>query len=727
MSKLCSVSEDMDTCYLWFAEKDPQKKVPRYYTCDEKKNCDTRSYAVTDYTSYKRHKKKIFDKYFNIIGEFAQLYDENELLILANIESTIDSMFRSMFDTWHTHTTLRSLEEEQYIPLATLGILMLNRCAIRIVSCLVQYNEFVLVPAMVSICIGWSMCIKEKFQLTSDTKQYDNQNMQPYTELFDLMSSFKNLVRLVAMFRGTSEYTVDNTCICTTKNDKDWKDHVFSKDAKKIQKQVLVDRMVCVFSSGRLCPDAEKIADMYIIPKYNDNYGYLYPYFSTQNGKSNEMMCQASTTLILTILYAVYGATDGNIGAVSYPNHILPVLFKPDNTYVVIESTWFTAEQFGPIGMKYTIELSDVQKIKHKPYIYQPKSGIEASHILVASKNMKETQHIKSFRPLYPYNMKNRVRQCSFNIRSILKDIIVDYTNYKVTFVFQPDTINQTIFIDTYVTANYQLYIQSVTNTSAYTEVCFSRSNLSIFMFDSMVTFYHSLLSTQTTVRICSYNKPETAKTLREYLEMSLYNEMGAMIKVPSSGTLTLTNMEDLFQTFKTRNHSFQKIKALFKNLVTLLPTVKDIKTLKQLQEHSKEISIPLPIGIDTGIIYHIIGELNNFQNAVPAFQISFQDVRPDIRHIDMVHSYKLRSSNKLLNDSIMLSDVFKYEWYNCILHMGFNNIFLREIVDEFEAKHNIPHVAAILDISKYTDRFFPFFEPLDYHCVNVGNKRKQK
>ena len=58
---------------------------------------------------------------------------------------------------------------------------------------------------------------------------------------------------------------------------------------------------------------------------------------------------------------------------------------------------------------------------------------------------------------------------------------------------------------------------------------------------------------------------------------------------------------------------------------------------------------------------------------------------------------------------------------------MGFNNIFLREIVDEFEAKHNIPHVAAILDISKYTDRFFPFFEPLDYHCVNVGNKRKQK
>ena len=321
---------------------------------------------------------------------------------LANLEALMLHMTQELQTIWLDHTSSRTLEEEIERPLHAMAIVALNRCAINLVEYLMPLRGFRLQPLLVSVCIGWASHTKRALQ--GRARMYQPLAHKPWTALHrDLPASIDRVVELVALLRFASVRLDRLEAIRRDDASGQWvgtpPTPVRMAPADAVQG--IVNVLVCLLSSGRLTADGNRIAPAYIIPKYNISSGYLYKYFA---GINREMMCQASTTLVASLLSTTF--RDEAFGVETMPGHIYAVLLSSDGTtYTPIETTVFNAEAYASIGSRYVYNFARHRRRRGQPYVYIPRGLLQdtLTHVAWAMDHRLATT-IRLALPEFPYD-----------------------------------------------------------------------------------------------------------------------------------------------------------------------------------------------------------------------------------------------------------------------------------------------------------------------------------
>ena len=358
----CSL-ESIDECFLGPARSARNTPVNRHFRCIggqcvQHKYVNTRKISFDHMTLFKQTEDEIIQQ----IGEY-----------LTNVATLL-------YHTWDTQTTTRTLKEEDDLPLRSLVILLLNRCAVNLVTFLSkQAGDLVLQPILVSISIGWICHWKKAFQGPQD-RQYHQHIRNPWLTLFSLRDAIQRMIHLASLVRCIPRYYTQLTELTYVSDTKELALDKLTIDRRPSSTIFLVEETITgilsIVTSGRLHPNGSALATSFIIPKYDTSHGYLYAYFADTN---RSMMCTASTQLITSLLS--FALPDQTFGIDTGPAHVWSV-FISGETYYEIETTRFNAQTFSAAGCIAQFQLTNPKPRTSTPYVYAPHNNPLESRVL---------------------------------------------------------------------------------------------------------------------------------------------------------------------------------------------------------------------------------------------------------------------------------------------------------------------------------------------------------
>lgn len=717
IDKYCDPSI-LDDCFI----KNSSTSKHRHYKCVNRVS-ENKHVCVPQQMEQPRSQIELI-----IQSEFSMM----EKNVLLRLQSYIINLSEKLYLIWKEHTSERTILEEQQLPLASLAILMINRCATNLTGFIMSQEQFKMEPLFVSLFVGWSMYWKQLLQGPAD-KRVRTYIRSPWAVLLDLSKSINRILKLVSLLRYTRDHIDIMEQIYYESNK--WKHNggeTSRTPDREFHIQTMINVLVSILANGRLTENGEKIASSFTIPKYDVSNGYLYMYFSD---RYRSMMCQASTTLVATLLSCTF--PDDMFGVDLSPGHIF-VAYVKNNVYYPIESTMFNTEGYASIGKRFEYHLDIYLPLVKTPYVYIPDESFENNTIEIvraqmARKSIPELRIMTEVDDVFPYGSKKEYRY----------DIPLESVQYMdqntILLKFQKDTTTRLLklfefqFILKHMAKKYRMI--PVGYSSDKNSIRNPFFNPSIYDYQESFAIQHNTVEKVTTM---TFQYPIPFE-FRLDLDRIIQNRNGSVYtgtfsRPAATGTNGITSsiLFNLVLSITTtpskksvRLSNPGSIKTMDQNLIETLNLIENLSV-----NVTNRGDLVFQLGIGSMDISKHVEESDDFllrttDGRSRMTLIEHSNTDSDNVFMNKVHPYPLRMSN-IIYDEYTVSEVVSYEWYVCIVSQSLDNSYVRSLFDKFETtSHNCSscYQKKIHSMGSVLETYFPYLNILSKET----NRKRQR
>lgn len=672
-----------DECFLQEVEQGQGGTVQRHHQC-------LNATCVPMEFRQKQHPT------FDLLSAYSSHLTRPDKEALQQISNCLRTLHERLYDIWKAQTETRSLEAELGIPLASMAIILINQCAVNLTATIMNLPQtFAMRALFVSSCIGWTIYWKTLFQGLGTTAQYREHLLAPWSTITDLYSTFQSLLKLVALVRTVQSHP--RGVVVTLRDDsptsKEWVatrsrrgadrrsesdfDEDDAKESRETTVQQAVDSLVSILASGRLSPDADKIATAYVIPYYSTRNGNLYMYF---RDRDRGMMCQASTALIASLLACML--PDEIFGASTIPGHIF-VSWIHDGYYTPIETTVFNAQEYGHVGVSYTYTLPPARPVHNEPYVYLVSDDLDESSRTLYAIDCGENDGVlagcSTFSSRFPF-VDGKTVVCR-GLPAIELRVV---NNTVVSLVFPPTTTRvallafQKHYVLGYLKRGFGVLPQSYSCTVENNKTTLYLSARDPGLLDKIMEAMTLLVSQKhdepIQLRMGLLRDP-LVQTTKGISSSIMNNVVLGIIQTPSSGLVTV-DMKSYMRHYKKPGRTWTRIKTMIATL----------KTLSINHSNDRDGSFLFKLAIDAPNAQQLTDDLDSLllQETDGLSRASLKPLAAYTELLDdRVAIRPLRAQN-LVAEKHSVSQILAFQWYSGISLMVVSDD-VRALIETFE------------------------------------------
>jgi hypothetical protein len=610
-------------------------------------------------------------------------FSNDEKLVMEDLETYMNNMCMLLYNEWINKTKTRTKREEVQVPLSSLVIILINRCAVNLIGFMYTKTNFKLQPIFISVFIGWFLHWKKKFQ-DKQSKRSQHYLRSPWLAInYDLYNVMKRIVKLASLMRFVPNNIEYLETVRYIEEDGEWtctKGKERSDPIVHTKVQQTIDVFVRITSSGRVHENGDVIVGDYTIPAYSTDYGLLYAYFKNVDRK---MMCMASSILTSSMLN--FSLTEETFGTHSYPGHIYTVYIK-NQKFHKIETTLLNEGGFTSVGNRYNYILGPGEPIHTKTYAYIPNDNVQWTVNGAISSIAKVVFGIGDKSDIFPSSDRTE-RPYVIPIQQL----IPDYRKGTLTFEFNPAASEKEMktfnwnFIHKYMATKFNLVPNEYHNFKR------AKSNVYYDKHSSVTAYRIDILFEKDIKRIIiTLNDHEDLRVV--YMA---YNDMLPAMMQPSViyiGTKVYPDAGNTIDVTTETLHNFI-LDIIGPNIDGHVVILTDKNTHNTDLRHigsfiQGELTDCKFDGQSKYSIRH--GTKNITQLKLNIERLNTKLLRSNVTYEPLIETesstigWKAENGKNIIYDKYQVSDLIRYDWYALFLTIGMRNNNLNSLLSQF-------------------------------------------